>query len=106
MLIEHCEAVGRDEQTIERSIDVGVPTIRDSRAQAFRDKDALFAAQDNETWKNQPTGTPEDVYEWLAATSSWATTTSSSTGRRRMTRRSMVRLATEVRPRLEALVSA
>ena len=45
ILIEHCEAVGRDEQTIERSIDVGVPTIRDSRRQAFKDRDSLFAAQ-------------------------------------------------------------
>ena len=63
--IEHCEAVGRDESTIERSIDVGVPTIRDSRAEAFRVKDELFAAQQSKPWKNQPTGTPEDVFEWL-----------------------------------------
>ena len=35
-------------------------------AQAFRDRDALFEAQQSEPWKNQPTGTPEDVYEWLA----------------------------------------
>mgnify|MGYP001826057133 CR=1 FL=1 len=104
ILIEHCDAVGRDERTIERSIDVGVPTIRDSRAQAFRDKDAIFAAQDNETWKNQPTGTPEDVFEWLARYVElgyhhlvfyWPAPYDEET---------MVRMANEVRPRLEAMI--
>ena len=105
ILIEHCEAVGRDERTIERSIDVGVPTIRDSRAEAFRVKDALFAAQQSEPWKNQPTGTPEDVFEWLARYVEigyhhlvfyWPAPYDEE---------SMVRLATEVRPRLEAMVA-
>jgi alkanesulfonate monooxygenase SsuD/methylene tetrahydromethanopterin reductase-like flavin-dependent oxidoreductase (luciferase family) len=35
VLIEHCDAIGRDERDIERSIDVGVPTIRDSRDDAL-----------------------------------------------------------------------
>lgn len=105
-LIEHCEAIGRDERTIERSIDVGVPTIRDARAQAFRDRDALFAAQQHETWKNQPTGTPEDVFEWLARYVDlgyhhlvfyWPAPYDLET---------MERLVTEVRPRLEAMVQA
>ncbi len=104
ILIEHCEAVGRDEKTIERSIDVGVPTIRDSREQAFTDRDALFAAQESEPWKNQPTGTPEDVFEWLARYVEigyrhlvfyWPAPYDEET---------MVRMATEVRPRLEAMV--
>jgi alkanesulfonate monooxygenase SsuD/methylene tetrahydromethanopterin reductase-like flavin-dependent oxidoreductase (luciferase family) len=104
ILIEHCEAIGRDEQTIERSIDVGVPTIRDDREQAFQDRDALFAAQESEPWKNQPTGTPEDVFEWLARYVEigyrhlvfyWPAPYDEET---------MVRMATEVRPRLEAMI--
>lgn len=105
-LIEHCAAVGRDERTIERSIDVGVPTIRDSRTQAFRDRDTLFAAQRATPWLNQPTGTPEDVFEWLARYVEigyhhlvfyWPAPVDDE---------SMVRMATEIRPRLEALISA
>jgi alkanesulfonate monooxygenase SsuD/methylene tetrahydromethanopterin reductase-like flavin-dependent oxidoreductase (luciferase family) len=105
VLIEHCDAVGRDEKTIERSIDVGVPTIRDSRAQAFRDRDALFAAQQSKPWINQPTGTPEEVYEWLARYVEigyhhlvfyWPSPVDEE---------SMTRMATEIRPRLEALIA-
>ena len=105
ILIEHCEAVGRDEQTIERSIDVGVPTIRDSRHEAFRVKGELFAAQQSEPWQNQPTGTPEDVFEWLARYVEigyrhlvfyWPAPYDEET---------MVRLTNEVRPKLEAMVS-
>ncbi len=104
VLIEHCEAVGRDEKTIERSIDVGVPTIRDSRHEAFKAKDELFAAQQSESWKNQPTGTPEDVFEWLARYVElgyhhlvfyWPSPYDLET---------MERMATEVRPRLVAMV--
>jgi alkanesulfonate monooxygenase SsuD/methylene tetrahydromethanopterin reductase-like flavin-dependent oxidoreductase (luciferase family) len=105
ILMGHCEDIGRDEKTIERSIDVGVPTIRDSRRQAFHDRDALFAAQESEPWKNQPTGTPEDVFEWLARYVEigyrhlvfyWPAPYDEET---------MVRMATEVRPRLEAMVA-
>jgi alkanesulfonate monooxygenase SsuD/methylene tetrahydromethanopterin reductase-like flavin-dependent oxidoreductase (luciferase family) len=105
ILIGHCEAVGRDETTIERSIDVGVPTIRDSREQAFADRDAIFAAQESEPWKNQPTGTPEDVFEWLARYVEigyrhlvfyWPAPYDEET---------MVRMVKEVRPRLEAMVA-
>jgi len=105
-LVEHCEVIGRDESEIERSIDVGVPTIRDSRVDAFRDSRALFARQGIEPWRNQPVGTPEEVLEWLARYVAM--------GYRHLIfyfpapydRETMTRLATEVRPRLEALVDA
>ena len=105
ILIDHCAAVARDEQAIERSIDVGVPTIRDSREEAFRVKDELFAAQQSEPWKNQPTGTPEEVFEWLARYVEigyrhlvfyWPAPYDEET---------MVRMANEVRPKLEAMVA-
>jgi alkanesulfonate monooxygenase SsuD/methylene tetrahydromethanopterin reductase-like flavin-dependent oxidoreductase (luciferase family) len=107
ILIEHCEAVGRDERTVERTTDAGVPTIRDSREEAFRYKRELFEAQGGtEPWPNQPTGTPEDVFEWLARYVDmgyhhlvfyWPAPYDEET---------MVRLATEVRPRLEAMIDA
>ena len=103
-LLAHCEAVGRDERTIERSIDVGVPTIRDARADAFRVKRELFAAQQSDEWLNQPTGTPEEVFEWLARYVEmgyhhlvfyWPAPYDLET---------MERMVTEVRPRLEAMI--
>jgi len=106
VLIDHCEAAGRDERTIERSIDVGVPTIRDARADAVRESRELFESQDTEPWKNQPTGTPEEVYEWLARYIElgyhhlvfyWPAPYDLET---------MERMATEIRPRLQALVDA
>ena len=107
VLIEHCEAVGRDETTIERSIDVGVPTIRETRAQALSDSRALFGAQGGtEPWKNQPVGTVDDVYDWLARYI--------DIGYHHLVfyfpapydEETMTRLATEVRPRLQALIGA
>jgi alkanesulfonate monooxygenase SsuD/methylene tetrahydromethanopterin reductase-like flavin-dependent oxidoreductase (luciferase family) len=105
VLIGHCEAIGRDERTIERSIDVGVPTIRDSRAQAFRDRDAIFAAQETEPWKNQPTGTPEDVFEWLARYVELGYHHIVFYLPAPYDEETMVRMVTEVRPRLEAMVA-
>ncbi|MGD8485440.1 MAG: LLM class flavin-dependent oxidoreductase, partial [Chloroflexota bacterium] len=104
VLIEHCEAVGRDEQTIERSIDVGVPTIRDSRSEAFRVKAELFAAQQSEPWKNQPTGTPEEVFEWLARYVEMGYHHLVFYWPAPYDEESMVRMATDIRPRLEALI--
>jgi alkanesulfonate monooxygenase SsuD/methylene tetrahydromethanopterin reductase-like flavin-dependent oxidoreductase (luciferase family) len=106
VLVEHCEVIGRDERTIERSIDVGVPTIRDSRGDALRDNRALFGRQGMEPWEDQPVGTPEEVFEWLARYVAM--------GYRHLVfyfpapydGETMTRLATEVRPRLEALVDA
>ena len=103
-LVAHCEAIGRDERDIERSIDVGVPTIRDSRAQAFRDRDALFAAQEMEPWKNQPTGTPGDVFEWLARYVELGYHHLVFYWPAPYDEESMVRITTEVRPRLEAML--
>ena len=107
VLIEHCEAVGRDEREIERSIDVGVATIRDSRAEAQRVNVSIFEGHGGaEPWANQPVGTPEDVFERLAAYV--------ALGYRHLVfyyppphdEETMTRMATEVRPRLQALVAA
>lgn len=105
VLIDHCAAIGRDEREIERSVALGVPTIRDSRAAATRDYERLFRMQGGvEPWKNQPLGTPEEVFERLAGYV--------DVGYHHLIfylpapydEETMVRLATEVRPRLEALI--
>lgn len=104
-LVEHCAVIGRDEREIERSVAVGVPTIRDSHAQAVRDYERLFRLQGGvEPWERQPAGTPEEVFERLS--------TYVQLGYRHLIfylpapydGETMTRLVTEVRPRLEAML--
>jgi alkanesulfonate monooxygenase SsuD/methylene tetrahydromethanopterin reductase-like flavin-dependent oxidoreductase (luciferase family) len=67
ILLEHCEAVGRDPSEIERTTGVGVVFIRDDRAEAQRGFRAAFERNRvARPWENQPVGTPEDVAEMLA----------------------------------------
>jgi alkanesulfonate monooxygenase SsuD/methylene tetrahydromethanopterin reductase-like flavin-dependent oxidoreductase (luciferase family) len=106
-LVEHCEAIGRDERTIERSIDVGVPTIRDTALAARHVNDALFAGHGGETpWSHQPVGTPEEVVEHLAAYVELGYHHLVFYFPHPFDEETMTRLATEVRPRLEAIIAA
>lgn len=106
-LIEHCETIARDERTIERSIDVGVPAIRDSSAEAGRVNEALFAGHGGETpWRHQPVGTPEEVYEHLAAYVELGYHHLVFYFPHPFDEETMTRLTTEVRPRLEAVIAA
>ncbi len=106
VLVDHCDAIGRDERDIERSIDVGVPTIRDSRDDALRDNEAIFRRAGMTPWKNQPVGTVDDVYDFLARYVEM--------GYRHLVFYypapydvdTITRMAKEIRPRLEALVGA
>jgi alkanesulfonate monooxygenase SsuD/methylene tetrahydromethanopterin reductase-like flavin-dependent oxidoreductase (luciferase family) len=67
VLLRHCETVGRDPSEIERTSGIGVVVIRDSRKEARRVSDAIFANNGRATpWENQPVGTPEDVAAFLA----------------------------------------
>jgi alkanesulfonate monooxygenase SsuD/methylene tetrahydromethanopterin reductase-like flavin-dependent oxidoreductase (luciferase family) len=107
ILQEHCAAVGRDERTIERSIDIGVPLIRDERSDAVRDHAAIFAHNgDAKVWPDQPVGTPEDVYEFLAPYVELGYHHLVSYFPAPFDEETMQRLATEVRPRLEKLINA
>jgi alkanesulfonate monooxygenase SsuD/methylene tetrahydromethanopterin reductase-like flavin-dependent oxidoreductase (luciferase family) len=103
ILLQHCETVGRDPAEIERTTGIGAVIIRDSRAEAQRVQKAMFALNGGaEVWKDQPVGTPEDVVERLAPYL--------DIGYRHLIagfpppfdEESMTRLATEVRPKLEA----
>lgn len=107
ILIQHCEAVGRDEKAIERSIDVGVPTIRETRAEAFEASRALFRQQGGqEPWKNQPVGSVDDVYDWLARYVEIGYHHLVFYFAAPYDLETMARLSNEVRPRLQALIDA
>jgi alkanesulfonate monooxygenase SsuD/methylene tetrahydromethanopterin reductase-like flavin-dependent oxidoreductase (luciferase family) len=63
-LIGHCQAVGRDEKTIERTVGVGTPFIRDSREEAYTVMADVFADNGNaKTFTGMPVGAVEDVVE-------------------------------------------
>jgi alkanesulfonate monooxygenase SsuD/methylene tetrahydromethanopterin reductase-like flavin-dependent oxidoreductase (luciferase family) len=106
-LVAHCEAIGRDEREIERTIDVGVLTIRDSHGEADRVNKAIFAGHGGETqWPDQPVGTPEEVFEFLAAYLGLGYHHLVFYFPPPFDEESMTRLVTEIRPRLETLVTA
>jgi len=61
-LVAHCETVDRDEKTIERTVGMGTPFIRDSREEAFTVMADVFADNgDAKTWTGMPVGAVEDV---------------------------------------------
>ena len=102
ILVQHCETVGRDPAEIERTTGIGTVIIRDSREEARRVFEAMFARNGKaRLWQDQPVGTPEDVIEKLAPYP--------EIGYRHLIAgfpaphddESMTRLATEVRPALE-----
>ncbi len=67
ILVEHCEAIGRDPAEIERTCGMGVVVIRDSRDEARRVYADIVARNGSgKPWENQPVGTPEDVTAHIA----------------------------------------
>jgi alkanesulfonate monooxygenase SsuD/methylene tetrahydromethanopterin reductase-like flavin-dependent oxidoreductase (luciferase family) len=103
-LLRHCETVGRDPSTIERSTGVGTVFIRDDRAEAER---LFHAAFDRNRvarhWENQPVGTVDDVVEKLAPYVELGYRHLIAGVPAPYDEESMTRFATEVKPRLEAL---
>ena len=105
-LLGHCQAVGRDERTIERTAGMGSVFIRDSREEAFTVMADVFADNgDAGTWTDMPVGHPSHIVEhckpYLDA------------GYRHLIfgcpapydEETVERLATEVRPELEAYLA-
>lgn len=67
ILVQHCEALGRDPAEIERTCGMGVVIIRDSREEARRVYAEIVVRNGNgRAWENQPVGTPEDVAAYIA----------------------------------------
>jgi alkanesulfonate monooxygenase SsuD/methylene tetrahydromethanopterin reductase-like flavin-dependent oxidoreductase (luciferase family) len=106
-LVRHCERLGRDEREIERTAGIGVPVIRESRDEARRVFRSIFAANGRaRPWDDQPVGTPEDVVEHLAPLVELGYHHLIAGFPSPYDEESMTRLATEVRPRLEAIARA
>jgi alkanesulfonate monooxygenase SsuD/methylene tetrahydromethanopterin reductase-like flavin-dependent oxidoreductase (luciferase family) len=104
VLLRHCEAVGRDPSTIERTTGIGTVFIRDDRKEAERLFHAAFERNRvAKHWTDQPVGTVEDVVASL--------TPYVELGYRHLIagmpadydEESMSRFATEVKPLLEQL---
>lgn len=104
-LIRHCEAIGRDEREIERTTGTGTVVIRDSREEAQRVFEAMFERNGKaRLWENQPVGTVEDVVERLAPFVEIGYRHFIAGFPSPYDEESMTRFATEVRPKLEAMV--
>ncbi len=102
VLLQHCEAIGRDPAEIERTTGLGAVVIRDSRAEAERVKKAIFEGNGHaKEWTDQPVGTPEDVAERLAPFLEIGYRHLIAGFPAPFDEESMTRLANEVRPILE-----
>ena len=104
VLLRHCETVGRDPATIERTTGIGTVVIRDDPAEAQRIFRAAFDRNRvAKPWTDQPVGTVDDVVAFLAPYVELGYRHLISGFPPLYDEESMTRLATEVRPRLEAL---
>ncbi len=102
ILIEHCEAIGRDPAEIERTTGIGTVIIRDSRDEARRVFESMFEGNGKaRLWEAQPVGTPEDVVEQLAPYPVIGYRHLIAGFPNPYDEESMTRFATEVRPALE-----
>ena len=103
ILIQHCESIGRDPAEIERTSGMGTVIIRDSRAEAERIHREMFERNGRaDPWTDQPVGTPEDVAERFAEMLDIGYGNLIVGFPSPYDEESMTRLATEVRPMLEA----
>jgi alkanesulfonate monooxygenase SsuD/methylene tetrahydromethanopterin reductase-like flavin-dependent oxidoreductase (luciferase family) len=101
-LLRHCETVGRDPSTIERTTGIGTVFIRDDPAEAERLFGEAFARnQVARPWTDQPVGTPEQVAEKLAPKVELGYRHLIAGNPANYDEESMTRFATEVRPLLQ-----
>jgi alkanesulfonate monooxygenase SsuD/methylene tetrahydromethanopterin reductase-like flavin-dependent oxidoreductase (luciferase family) len=101
-LLRHCETVGRDPSTIERTTGIGTVFIRDDPAEAERLFQEAFArTRVARPWTDQPVGTPEQVAEKLAPKVELGYRHLIAGNPALYDEESMTRFATEVRPLLQ-----
>ena len=104
ILVEHCERIGRDEREIERTMRMAITVVRDSQAEAERAYAGILERNRARPFPGNHVGTPEDLFERFAALV--------ELGYRHLIfyfptpydEETMIRLVTEVRPRLEAML--
>ncbi len=116
-LLGHCETLGRDETTVERTCEVQRLIIRDDPAEAWRVQDEILArnggaVQDEDRpgsasvdRARAAVGTAEDVYRHLAPIVEAGYHHLICGFPSPYDPESMERMATEVRPRLEGLIT-
>jgi alkanesulfonate monooxygenase SsuD/methylene tetrahydromethanopterin reductase-like flavin-dependent oxidoreductase (luciferase family) len=114
-LLEHCRTLGRDETTVERTTEIQRLVIRDSSAEAWRVHDdqlrANGGAATDEVRPGSATlakaracvGTPDEVYAHLAPLVEAGYRHLIACFPAPVDDETMVRFATEIRPRLEVL---
>lgn len=106
-LIRHCEALGRDEREIERTVGIGSVVIRDTRAEAQRVFQDLFRHNGRaRPWEDQPVGTVDDVTAHLEPFVAIGYRHLIAGFPAPFDEESMTRFATQVRPRLDTLARA
>jgi len=103
VLLRHSDSVGRHPAEIERTAGLGVVVIRDSREEALRVLERIFASNGQATpWTSQPVGTAEQVAEFIAPFLELGYHHLIAGFPNPYDEESMTRLATEVRPLLGA----
>ncbi len=117
-LLEHCRNLGRDERTVERTCEIQRVVIRDDHDEAWRVHDALLAANGgaatDEVRPGSATvararaavGTPDEVFAHLAPIVEAGYHHLIACFPAPVDDETMRRLATEIRPRLAALIRA
>ena len=106
-LLAHCAAIGRDEAEVERTTGMGVPVIRDTEAEARRVLADIFARNGNAApWTEQPVGTVDQVVRFLRVVSRAGVPAPHLRFPSPYDEETMERLASEVRPRLAALLGS
>ena len=117
-LIEHCQAIGRDEKAIERTVEVMRVVIRDSSAAAWAREEEILALNGGSAIdevrpgstevarERAAVGTPDEVFEYLKPLVEMGYHHVICGFPAPYDEESMRRMATEVRPRLEALIDA
>jgi alkanesulfonate monooxygenase SsuD/methylene tetrahydromethanopterin reductase-like flavin-dependent oxidoreductase (luciferase family) len=100
VLLSHCETVGRDPATIERTTSIGTVFIRDGAAEAERVGLGIFDRNRAEPWR-ATYGTPEQVADKLAPFVDLGYRHLIANFPAPYDEESMTRFATEVRPILE-----
>ena len=118
ILVDHCRDLGRDERQIERTVEVQRVVIRDSTEAAWARESEILAQNggarldevrpgSTEVDRDRAVvGTPDEVYEQLVPFVEAGYSHLICGFPAPYDEESMKRLASEVRPRLEALVSA
>ena len=106
VLMDHCEAIGRDEREIERTVALRWPIIRDDREEATRARAKMLEGHGIDPGMvPELAGTPEDLVEYLGGYVDVGYHHIIAGLLAPYDEETMTRLVSEVRPRLEAMVA-